>query len=345
MNKIRLSTMPQCSLFRRVGSASRRLLAGIWMLAALVLGAQAQRVTTAAKSQVWFVPGDDLEVGGKVGHPDYGRLFAPGSPWQTGYGRVDVFQVRPPWVLRTSKEEVTQAFTFFSQHKIKVAAVIGSVLTDDCGLGIEGFATPRQTEAYARAMKMMDLPLDYILVDEPVTWGHEYSGKNACQFSLEETAKRATQSVRLVQKYYPNAKLVLIEAPQALKGGPPELLEFLHDWKQELGDFPSVVRFDIQWRQNWQKDTPGFVTMLSAQHLPFGVIWDGSNPQAQNGQQWIESAKANQAAFRTLIKQNPSEDVIQTWSVQPERNLPESDPGSMTGYLKWFVTSHGTVEP
>ncbi len=316
----------------------RHALAAALMIVSCTIASPAQPNGGPAKPRTWFAPGDDLEVGGKVGHPDYGRLFAPNAPWRAGYEHIDVFQIRTPWVLRTDPDEVKQAFAFFAEHRIKVAAVLGTVITEGCGVGIEGFGTARQTEVYPRRMKEMGLPLDYILVDEPVTWGHEYSGKNACRYPIADVAKRVAQSIRMAKKYYPDAKVVLVEAPQALKGGPAELLEFLNDWRKELGASPSVVRFDMQWRQDWRRDTPGFVRMLAAHGIPYGVIWDGSNPQARDGREWIDEAKANVAAFHQLIAAPPSENVIQSWSAQPERDLPESDPSTMAGYLKWFVT-------
>ena len=108
-------------------------------------------------------------VKGKGGHPDFAQMFQPGAPWATGYGHIDVFQMRPPWILRADKQEVQQAWGFLRQHRIKIAVNMGSVITDGCGIGIEGFDTERQHEVYPRLMKRMGLPIDYMVVDEPVT--------------------------------------------------------------------------------------------------------------------------------------------------------------------------------
>jgi hypothetical protein len=33
----------------------------------------------------------------------------------------------------------------------------------------------------------------------------------------------------------------------------------------------------------------------------------------------------------------PDHVMIQTWEANPSRIVPESDPDTMTGYLKWFI--------
>jgi hypothetical protein len=33
--------------------------------------------------------------------------------------------------------------------------------------------------------------------------------------------------------------------------------------------------------------------------------------------------------------------MIQTWETNPVRIVPESDPDTMTGYLKWFLAHAG----
>lgn len=328
----------------RQAELAKRLRHRIWRACCLWLffcgwpGVASAQGNASRAAQTWFVGGDDLVVRGKGGHPDFAQMFQLGAPWPTGYRNIDVFQMRPPWALRADKQEVRQTWDFLQQHRIKIAVTMGGVITEGCGIGIEGFDTERQHEVYPREMKKMGLPIDYMVVDEPVTFGHEYSGPNSCRYSLQDTARRVAISVRQVLKYYPNIRIVLIEVPQALKNGAPELLEFLHDWKAELGSYPAAVRFDMQWSTLWQNDTPGFVQMLLAQHIPWGVIWDAATPRATTGLQWVNSAKDCFRQFHALIRAAPDENVIQSWNPQPDRNLPESDPSSTTGYLKWFVT-------
>jgi hypothetical protein len=42
-------------------------------------------------------------------------------------------------------------------------------------------------------------------------------------------------------------------------------------------------------------------------------------------------------AFTDAILTRPDHIMIQTWDSNPTRIVPESDPTTMTGYLKWFI--------
>jgi hypothetical protein len=98
---------------------------------------------SAQAQQIWFSPGDDLEVKGVVAHPDFMRLFDSQSPWPTGLGRVN---------------------------------------------GIEGLGSARQHNVYPGEMKKRGIPLDYAVMDEPLYYGHDCGGKNACQFPVSQVA-------------------------------------------------------------------------------------------------------------------------------------------------------------
>jgi len=56
---------------------------------------------------------------------------------------------------------------------------------------------------------------------------------------------------------------------------------------------------------------------------------------------WVASAKGNSQAFAAAILAKPGHIMIQTWEANPARIAPESDPDTMTGYLKWFVEHAG----
>jgi len=64
---------------------------------------------------LWFSPGDDLEVSGVVAHPDYPALFTEPSPWPTGLGRVQVMQLRAPYIARKPAESAADA-AFLKAH-------------------------------------------------------------------------------------------------------------------------------------------------------------------------------------------------------------------------------------
>jgi hypothetical protein len=304
----------------------------------------------ASGQQVWFSSGDDLNVKGHVAHPDFMQLFAPDAPWPTGMAHIDVMQLRAPWFLRMPAPAVQQVTNFLKQHNMALAVPLGFVSSDTCGEGVEGIGSARGQAVYPREMKKLGIDLDYVVMDEPLYYGHDYGGKNACNFSIEQVAESVAINVKMIRSYYPKVQFVLVEPEQGLPGGVGELSRFLDLYKFKLHELPMAVRFDIAWGQEdkfhkeWHRNIPAFIQMLKARGIGYSIIYDagrvnGRIPDTDAG--WIASAKANVADWKATIHEKPAQEVIQTWSPNPFRIVPEKAPTTMTGYLKWFIEHTG----
>jgi hypothetical protein len=294
----------------------------------------------AQAQQVWFSPGDDLEVRGVITHPDFPKLFDEPSQWPTGLAHIDVLQMRAPYIARKPTESA-QFYNFLKSHHILVAAVMQVMPSDTCGQGMEGIMSHKGIDFYPRAIKKAGVQLDYILMDEPLYFGHDYSEKsNTCRLPIRAVAEGVAESVKTIRSYHPNAKFVLSEPEQGLPGGPQELAEFLDTYKSVLNEYPVSVRFDVQWHKDWRRDLPPFISMLHARNIGYGVIYNATRAP-KDDRAWIRSAKDNVQAWRGAIHVQPDHVMIQTWNPNPVRIVPESDPDTMTGYLKWFVEQGG----
>jgi hypothetical protein len=304
---------------------------------------------TNRAQQIWFSPGDDLNVKGVVSHPDFMQLFSANAAWPTGMTHIDVMQLRAPWFVRMPDSIVEPVVNFLKQHHIALAVPLGFVSSDSCGQGVEGIGTARGQRVYPREMKKRGIDLDYVVMDEPLFYGHDYNGNNACHYSIEQVAASVADNVRMIRSYYPNVQFVLVEPEQSLAGDVGELSRFLDLYQAKLHELPMAVRFDIAWgvadkyHREWHQDIPRFITMLKARGIGYSIIYNagrvnGKIPDTDAG--WIASAKANMTDWEETIHDKPAQMVIQTWSPNPVRIMPEYDPSTMTGYLKWFVNQH-----
>jgi hypothetical protein len=343
---------PDVTLRTRAASAAIGLILS-WLFAAPLALAQGygsdrgRHRGGGGAPELWFSSGDDLEVRGVVAHPDFMRLFDSPSPWPTGLAHIDVMQLRAPWFLRMPPETGQKVVNFLKGHDIALAVPLGFVSSDTCGQGVEGIGTARGQNVYPREMKKRGIDLTYVVMDEPLFHGHDYNGPNACRFSIEQVVDSVATNVRMVRSYYPDMKFIWVEPPQSLVGGAQEMAQFLDLYKARLGEYPVSVRFDIAWGQHdkwhteWHAVLPGFIQALKARGIGYGIIFDaghldGRVPNTDAG--WIASAKADVADWMSTVRDKPNQIVIQTWSPNPVRIVPESDLTTMTGYLKWFVT-------
>jgi hypothetical protein len=309
---------------------SRGLLSHLlfWVLALTPLSAYGQ--------QVWFSPGDDLEVSGIVTHPDFPKLFEEPSQWPTGLSHINVLQFRAPYIARKPAESAKYD-GYLKAHHIAIAATMTVMPAETCGQGIEGIMSRKGIDFYPRAIKAnAGIDLDYVVMDEPLYFGHDYAGKNACRLSVADVAKGVAESVATIRSYHPNAKFILSEPEQGLPGGPAELAEFLDAYKAAAHEYPLSVRFDVQWRKDWRNQLPPFVSMLKARGIGYGVVYNAPGGIKED-RAWIASAKENAQAFSAAIRTRPDHVMIQTWDPNPSRIVPESDPNAMTDYLKWYL--------
>jgi hypothetical protein len=290
----------------------------------------------AVGQQLWFVPGDDLEVKGVISHPDFPRLFEEPSLWPTGLAHINVFQFRAPYLAR-KPEESAKYYGFLQAHHIKIAVAMTVMPAETCGQGIEGTLPRKNIADYPRRIKVnAGIDIDYVVMDEPLYYAHDYNGRNACNLPIDDIAKGVADSVIAIRAYHPHAKFILVEPEQVLSGGAAELGEFLAAYKAILQEYPFAVRFDVLWRKDWRAQLPPFVAMLNAHGIGYGVVYNGLG-SINEDHAWIASAKENARAFAGAIHSKPEHIVIQTWQANPVRNVPESDSDTMTGYLKWFV--------
>ena len=301
-----------------------------------------QSPLAAHATELWFAPGDDLNVKGTVNRTDFQELFVPGSPWQTGLSRINVLQIRSPWFLRMPEAAVKQVISFSVEHRIGLAVPLDSVASDTCGQNVEGFTSTKGMQFYPRELRKRGVPLEYVVLDEPLYYGHEYSTSTTCNFPIQEVAKRVAYSIRTVKSYYPAIKVVLSEPEQSLSGGVVELAEFLDAYRRELGEYPSAMRMDIQWHKDWPSAIPSLLSMLRSRHVGFSLIYNATRGGlAPSDSDWVRSAEANVQTYRSRFRQPPNQIVIQSWDKRPGRVLPESDPTTMTGFLKWYISVAG----
>jgi len=306
----------------------------------------------ASSQQIWFSPGDDLNVKGVVSHPDFMQLFTDPQSWPRGSAHVDVLQLRAPWFLRMPDSVTQLVLSFIRQHHMSLAVPLGFVTSEACGIGVEGLGTGRTHAVYPREMKKRGIELDYVVMDEPLFYGHDYDGKNSCQFTIAQVAASVIDNMKMVRTYYPNVKFVLAEPEQALAGGVSELSRFLDLYEAGMHELPAAVRFDIHWappdarHRDWRIDMPLFIKMLQARGIGYSMIFNAGpingHPPDTDGD-WIQSAKTNVLAWERTIPEKPLQVVIQTWSPHPVRITPETDATTMTGYLKWYLGHAGRL--
>jgi hypothetical protein len=197
------------------GAMKKRVLGlGMGALFALVQGP-----ACVAAEQIWFAPPDNLQRGNKPPtNEDFPRLFDPSPAWSA---RTDIFVISPLMGSVVGPEDALRGINaFLVQRHIALAVGIGAAQVDnanptpgECGFGVEGMNRPTRNASGFKRLKQLGIDVQYVAMDEPLTFAHYYDKKNSCQYSIPDTARRVAASIAEIRQYYPNVKVVDCEAP------------------------------------------------------------------------------------------------------------------------------------
>jgi hypothetical protein len=314
-------------------------------LLAFTINASAQHASQGR--QFWFAGVDPVVQGDRhVNYPaDYMDLFKPEAPWSVGASALTAFKISTQLVLRGSDEQLSSVFAGLKARHIALAIELGVLVNSDaCGKGTEGFGSPPAVETVAKRIKSLGGELDYVAMDEPVTWGHAKQGKNKlgyvyCEYSVDQLADQAAAKAAILKRYFPNVRIGVIDAVNSrLPGLVDAEIGFLDAFHKKSGLRPEFLHADVAWDSNWRPGLEDLARRLRARGIRLGVVCDGDlNPASD--EQWVALSLQR---CRTLVDDpniRPDDLVIQTWTAWPHRMLPETDPAAWAFALKSAVMS------
>lgn len=269
---------------------------------------------------------------------DYMQLFAPGSPWTTVAGSTSTFEISTQLVLRGTPEIQQPILQGLRARHIKLAGQFGLLEqpTDSaCGPHLEGLGTPAAAWSVAKKLHDIGAQLDYLDMDEPVTWGHN-SPRNKCPQAIPDMAALTVKKVAIYRQYFPNVKVNLIDAvgSQFPRGASDEIL-FI-DLLGKQGVHIDYFLADVQWGSNWQPAFEDLATRLHVRGIKVGLYCDGKLTSKSDAQ-WDKDSVANCKAAGNDPKIAPDMFMIGSWSPLPTHVLPEDQEGTLTHISKQLM--------
>jgi hypothetical protein len=314
------------------------------LLSALTLLSLSQ--TTALAQEIWFAPPDNLQRGTQPPtNEDFPHLFDPSPAWSV---RSDVFVLSPRMGSVVGPEEALRGINaFLSQHHTSLAVGVGAAQTDnanpvpgECGFGVEGMNRPNRNAITFKRLKKLGIDVQFVAMDEPLTFAHYYNKKGACQYSIQDTARRVAASIAEIRQSYPDVKVVDYEAPNITSPQQwnAEFAGWLAAYRQAAGASLDAVVFDVDWRLPWQNWVSPSLTTAHKAGVRAGIFLTGTGPGASDAD--AIAARKQNALSVDRAKLPLDIVVIANWTPHSSRNLPESDPETLTWFLHWYETRH-----
>jgi len=336
-------------------SFPRRIAAGL-MLAGLCLsavgGADAQTSAPGAVQQeIWFGPQASVAPSRLARAADFMDLFKPDAPWGQVASRTRVFKLYGAYLGVAPQDQVDTVVADLKRRHIAIDLEIGpmnvsySPLPPCGGLGyVEGYSTVELAQRISRAIKKAGGEIAYVSMDEPLYYGHVFSGPHACHHPVVDIARLAAQTLKVYVAEFPN---VIIGDTEPTSFGTPEWKADFAAWasayRDVMGRPLAFLQLDIEWPlPNGVSDAVAvyrYAEELKREHLldKVGVIYNASRRE-QSDAEWVRVAEENMRLLEQKDGLRPDLVIIQSWTPLPTHTLPESSNETLTGLAQFYLT-------
>jgi hypothetical protein len=314
----------------------RRVLVCAVALGLAAGGAWAADKSPVATPQVWLSPA--FAFNGHPGSVDNLELFKDGSPWAQARARVQVFKIAVHTLNQLPDADFAAMLKYLDQNHIALAVEYGMLTqSDSCGTGVEGFKPLNMPAHISERVKKLGGRIRYIAMDEPLFFGHFFSGHDACHWGIADIARNAAPNVKQFREQFPDIEIGDTEPVNNMKDGDwlDALREWLEDYRRETGTPLAFFHDDMIWREPIAARTRQLTQLLDSQGIKFGVIIN-SRGDVDSDQEWLASAKRNIDEYRASALKAPDQIIVQSWKPFPTHVLPESDPLTLTHLVNYY---------
>lgn len=309
----------------------------VWSLgcAAILAGLAIVPAAAPARAQdVFFGPIPDvLTPNGFTTDADFPQLFTLPSQWPGGLARTSAFLYRTHYVQTTPDATLQAQFAFLASQHIAVAVVMGVVEASGCGAGIEGMVYgPNVNPGVAARLRALGADVQYLIADEPLTFGHYSMLPGACQYSIPLLTSQFAREVAGVRASFPEIRVIDNEAATRLQIF-ADVGQWVDGLRAALG--PAVrlaMGLDVQWQVPWTTWAQQIVPLLEQHDIRYGLLIHGTG-QDQTDAAWLAAAESYAQAWEALVPARPRFVSIQSWNINPTHALPETDPTSFTSLI------------
>jgi hypothetical protein len=309
------------------------LLAALWVVT----------LNAAQGQEIWLSPNTPDPKGRTRGVEDLLDMFRPDAPWSETGKRVGVFLLSTQFMAAVSDDDLARIVRDLDRRGIKLAIAslaLNWVGEATCGQGIEGYGDAAAPMRIVEKLKRAGGALSYVAMDEPLWFGHFYSGPNACRSPVANVVQRVSTILRIYRAAFPDVRLGDVEPIPALTSQPGWQSAYA-DWRKEfrsaMGVEIAFLHYDVDW------NAPGFADAIieaasfAKKHdMPFGFILNG-NDRARTQTEWLRSAREHVGWIEEKLCGSPPAVVFASWVAYPERMLPETSDTTFTGLVRWYI--------
>jgi len=266
---------------------------------------------------------------------DYVDMFRADAPWGSN---VEVFAISMQMVLRGTDEQLRKIIEELRRRRIAMAVTVLLLEgAERCGNGVEGYGSHGAPEAVSRRIVSLNGRIDYLMMDEPVWFGHIFEsgshGRVGCRMTLPQLVDQVSSKLSVFRQFFPNVDVVDVEPINAKSGGPQSIsaiVEFDRLLRQRDESVPILLMADISWEfPGWGALLEGLAPQLHGLGMRLGVICNGDS-SALNSEAWVSQAIERCRNISREPGIHLDDVMITSWDALPTLMLPDTNPGALT---------------
>ncbi len=307
------------------------------------------RAATAASAplpQIWF------SIGGQ-GKPEtyqsWDTLFyQPDAPWPEFMSHVKAVGILTQVLAQISDDNLAKVVAKLKQKHIALGIEMLAQAYDPpgCGGGVEGYFPTNQVAQLAAKLKRAGADVAYILMDEPLWFGHYFNGPHACHSSIDNVAERVAENLNEYWKVFPNAVVGDGEPFPAISNQPTwrdDCRRWLAAFRAKTGRAVAFTTVDINWgHAEWPQSLRAFAGFAREAHMPIGVIYNAAPPnRSMTNEEWLNDAQRNFVDIEKSLGITPSWAVFASWVRFPGRALSVKQGLGEDYLVKQYLQLHG----
>jgi len=318
------------------------------------LAQQMPTATQLAGSKLgWFTPREDF-----LGSIAQGQTWDQLLPqWSSSAQHIQAIRIPTTVLLSIPDSVLPGLLRSLDAHGLALGLEIGAANNYNevsCGAGVESYSDPGTANQVVQKLLDAGGKVSALLMDEPLYYGHYYTGTNACNSTIQDEARRAAVIIKIYTAAFPNVVVGDIEPFPELPLQPTWQADFA-SWAQAFyaatGSKISFLHVDFDWdnpalyQYTAYPSVPAIqyvaqlaATAARANGMGIGFICNGTQASTSDAiytytAQFHMDALAGAGA-------NPDQLAFETWATYPSHTLPETDPTSLTGEIYYYFSKY-----
>jgi hypothetical protein len=260
---------------------------------------------------------------------DANEMFRMDADWKKVAAQTSVVKLPPGALLDAKDEDLKRAFENLAGRHIALAFEMRVLVrTGQCTQKTRAYSNPGDVERILERAQRLGADPKYIVILDPLFFGHRFLGPGACQEPPEELARQIARQIRLIRTYFPNVEIGTSDVVDESEAWAGELVNWAEVYRRVTGEPLAFFHAEMARSRAAVQNLAKLAGEMKARRISFGITYDGDD-EASSNEAWADSARQHIAEIEYVMGLRPDAAIFKGGANHPAFLLPESQPGTL----------------